>query len=214
MPWVRFGPRRQLCELSLVFPTPFFWPRIQCRKRFLLAWMYSDAHGIFQSFFLSKFLLFYWFDSLFICFVEHYVSFRLLGPVSRKSRKRFVPVKPFVKLRPAYSVKLVFSYVVKGIEIKITAKFRASRRLRFEDTKRIMSPEMRPKRFGTFEKRAPGDTSQSSVLTSFRRCIDSLWCNSVLNGECCFCMDSFSVGTSHVLYIHGLQTACRSYFSG
>ena len=33
-----------------------------------------------------------------------------------------------------------------------TAKFR----LRFEDTKRIMSPEMRPKSFGTFEKQAPG----------------------------------------------------------
>ena len=66
------------------------------------------------------------------------------------------PEKPFVKLRPAYSVTLVLSYVVKGIKIKITAKFRASRRLRFEDTKRIMSPEMRPKSFGTFEKRAPG----------------------------------------------------------
>ena len=79
-----------------------------------------------------------------------------LGPVSRKSRKLFGSVEPFVELRPAYSIKLVFSYVVKGIEIKITAKFRASRRLRFEDTKRIMSPEMCPKRFGTFEKRATG----------------------------------------------------------
>ena len=79
-----------------------------------------------------------------------------LGPVSRKSRKLFGPEKPFVKLRPAYSAKLVFSYVVKGIKIKITAKFRASRRLTFEDTKRIMSPEMHPKSFGTFEKQAPG----------------------------------------------------------
>ena len=61
----------------------------------------------------------------------------LLGPVSRKSRKLFGPEKLFVKLRPAYSLKLVFSYVVKGIKIKITAKFRATRRLRFEDTKRI-----------------------------------------------------------------------------
>ena len=67
--------------------------------------------------------------------------FKDLGPVSRKSRKLFGPEKPFEKLRPAYSVKLVFSDVVKGIKIKITAKFRASRRLRFEDTKRIMSPE-------------------------------------------------------------------------
>ena len=65
------------------------------------------------------------------------------------------PEKPFIKLRLAYSVKLVFSYVVKGIKIKITAKFRASRPLTFEDTKRIMSPEMRPKSFGTFEKQAP-----------------------------------------------------------
>ena len=71
------------------------------------------------------------------------------GPVSRKSRKLFV------KLRPAYPAKLVFSYAVKGIKIKITAKFRAFRHLRFEDTKRIMSPEMRSKSLGTFEKRAP-----------------------------------------------------------
>ena len=80
---------------------------------------------------------------------------RDLGPVTRKSRKLFGPEKPFVKLRPAYSVKPVFSYVVKGIKIKITAKFRASRRLSFEDTKRIMSHEMRPKSLGTFEKQAP-----------------------------------------------------------
>ena len=41
--------------------------------------------------------------------------------------------------------------------MKIIAKFRASRRLLFEDTERIMSPEMHPKGFGTFEKRAPGE---------------------------------------------------------
>ena len=63
--------------------------------------------------------------------------------------------KPFVKLWPAYSVKVVFPCVVKGITIKTTAKFRASIRLRFEDTKRFVSPEIRPERFGTFEKRAP-----------------------------------------------------------
>ena len=45
------------------------------------------------------------------------------------------------------------SSTLKGIKIKITAKFRASRRRRYNDTKRIMSPEMRPKSFGTFEKR-------------------------------------------------------------
>ena len=85
------------------------------------------------------------------------------GPVSRTFRELFGPEKPFVKLRPAFSVKLVFSYVVKGIKIKITAKFRASRRLRFEDTKRIVSPEIRPKSFGTFEKQAPGLCQQLMV---------------------------------------------------
>ena len=77
--------------------------------------------------------------------IRHFiVVFSCLGPVSRKSRELFGPEKSFVKVRPAYFVKLVFSNVVKGIKTKITAKFRASRRLRFEDTKRI------------FEKQAPG----------------------------------------------------------
>ena len=88
------------------------------------------------------------------------------GPVPRKSRELFGPEKPFVIVRPAYSVKLVFSYVVKGIKTKITAKFRASRRLCFEDTKRIMSPEIGPKSFGTFEKQAPGPVTEISVFAT------------------------------------------------
>ena len=79
-----------------------------------------------------------------------------LWPVSRKSRKPFGPEELFLKLRLAHCVKLVFSYVVKGRNIKITGKFRALRRLRFENTKRTMSPEMRLTSFGTFEKRGPG----------------------------------------------------------
>ena len=39
--------------------------------------------------------------------------------------------------------------------MKVTAKFRATRRLRFENTKKIMSSEMRPKSFGAFEKLGP-----------------------------------------------------------
>ena len=73
-----------------------------------------------------------------------------------KVRKMFWARKAFVKLRTVYSVKLVFSYVVKGI--KITVKFYTSRCLRFKDTKRILSHEMRPKSFGTFEKQAPGQS--------------------------------------------------------
>ena len=94
-----------------------------------------------------------------------HIRIRALRPVSRKSRKLFGLEKPFLRLRPAYSVKLVFSYVVKGIKSKIITKFCASRRLRFEDTKRIMSPEMRPKSSGTFEKRAPEHEPEAYVNT-------------------------------------------------
>ena len=83
-----------------------------------------------------------------------------LGAAPRKTRTLFGPVKPFVKLRPAYSVWLIFSYVLKGIKVKITAKSGAPRRLRFEDTKKIMSPELSPKRFGTSEKRGMVSANQ------------------------------------------------------
>ena len=69
------------------------------------------------------------------------VSSTILRPVSRNSRKLFGPQKPFLKVRPAYSVKLVFSYVVKGIKTKIIEKFRASGRLRFETYTTRNAPE-------------------------------------------------------------------------
>jgi len=71
--------------------------------------------------------------------------------VSQKTRKLYGPEKPFVKLRPAYSVKLVFLYVVKGIKIKITATFCDTEQFRFEDTKRIISPE----KFRVFRETGP-----------------------------------------------------------
>ena len=63
---------------------------------------------------------------------------------------------------------MIFSDAVKGIKIKIAAKCRASRRLRFEDTKRIMSSEMCPRSFGTFEKRFPCATYFHLDLAFFR----------------------------------------------
>ena len=91
------------------------------------------------------------------------------GPVSRNSRKLFGPEKPFAKLRSPYLLKLVFSYVVKGIKIKITTKFRALRRLGFEDTQRTTSPKMRPKSFGTFEKRDPATIEVSKMAHTGRK---------------------------------------------
>mgnify|MGYP006973593068 CR=1 FL=1 len=49
-------------------------------------------------------------------------------------------------------MKLVFSNAVKRKKMKTNAKFRVSRHFHFAGTKRIMSPNMHPKRFGTFEK--------------------------------------------------------------
>ena len=64
------------------------------------------------------------------------------------------------KFRIAFSVKLIFCSVLKGIKTEITAMLRASRRLRFEHKKRIMSSETRPESFGPSEKR----TWQSCVV--------------------------------------------------
>ena len=76
--------------------------------------------------------------------------------VSRKSRKLFGPEKPILNLLFAYSKNLAFYYDFKIRKGKFVAKFDAWKRVRFQDTKEIMVPEMRPKSFGSFEKRAPG----------------------------------------------------------
>ena len=122
---------------------------------------------------------------LFVCVTRGVFADEVLGGLDRMAtRGTFLesPEKPFLKLRLAYSVKQVFSYVVKGIKIKTTSKFRASRRLCFKDTKRIMSPEMSPKSFGTFEKRTRGPFYQMLCEVCegchkrdhYRRCLVSL----------------------------------------
>ena len=79
----------------------------------------------------------------------------IISPRARflKVPKTLGPEKPFVKLSPAHFVKLVFSYVVKGIKIKKTAKFHVTEHVRVdhEDTKRIMPPE----KFRDFRETVP-----------------------------------------------------------
>ena len=94
-----------------------------------------------------------------------------------KDPKLFEPDKQFVKLRSAHSIKVVFPYVVKAIKIKITAKFRDTEHLRFEDTKRIMSPETfrdfretgpwKQNRFFIFQNRNPNIRCGISFLLNF-----------------------------------------------
>ena len=85
--------------------------------------------------------------------------------------QRGIPVDPFFKVPKTFRARKavpktpthscckagLFTFC-KGRKIEITARIRALRRLRFEDTKRTMSPKMRPKsfEFGTFEKRTTG----------------------------------------------------------
>ena len=94
-----------------------------------------------------------------------YISREMTGSGARFSKvpKTFRVRKAIRKTPTCLFCKAgFFLYVVKGIKIKITAKFRASRRLSFEDTKRIMSPEIRPKSLGTFEKQAPGNETEKT----------------------------------------------------
>ena len=77
-----------------------------------------------------------------------------LGPVSRMSRELFGSEKPFVKLRPAYSVKLIFSHVVKGIKTKIMAKFRASRRFDLKIQRELCHPKYARKVSGLLRNRS------------------------------------------------------------
>ena len=74
----------------------------------------------------------------------------LVSPQTIRARKAIR--KPRTRL----FCKAGLSNVAKGWKIKLTVKFPASRRLCLENIKGIMSPEMRPKSFGTFEKQAPG----------------------------------------------------------
>ena len=111
---------------------------------------------------------------------------------ARKSRKLFGPEKAFVKLRPVYSVKLVFSFVVRGMKIKINAKFRASRRLRFEDTKRTM---LSPEKFRDFRERGPW----SDFLRTFPRfCFSSAITARIIYIKRLF----FLIRTTIILFCH------------
>ena len=49
--------------------------------------------------------------------------------------------------------------------MKITAKFHAWRRRRFENIERIMSRDMLPKTFETFDKRAPAGLARPNMAS-------------------------------------------------
>ena len=85
-----------------------------------------------------------------------YLHSSSLGARFSKVPKTFLARKAIRKTPTAYSVKLVFSLCFKGNENLNNCKVSCLKTPSFKGTKRIMSPEMRPKRFGTFEKRAPG----------------------------------------------------------
>ena len=74
------------------------------------------------------------------------MAFEKRAPGTRFSKvpRTFRARKAIRELRPAYSVKLVFSYVLKGIKMPRDAF-----------VLKITSPEIRPKSFGTFKKQAP-----------------------------------------------------------
>ena len=128
----------------------------------------------------------------------HFLYFRFLG-----SPKNFLAEKPFVKIRPANSEQLVFSYVIKGLKIKLSEKFRTSRHLRFEDTKTIMSPEIRQKVLGLSRNRPQvlvgscNNFSVLSVFSKFCRIMILIWSvqhkmdNSFITYDECWCTQDY-----------------------
>ena len=76
-------------------------------------------------------------------------------PVSRKSRKLFGPEKPFLKLRLAHSVKLVFSYVVKGRKIKSNCKVSCPETPSFWKYKENYVTRNAPEKFRDFRETGP-----------------------------------------------------------
>ena len=76
-------------------------------------------------------------------------------PVSRKSRERFGPGKPVVRLQSACFEKLIFEQVFNVRKTKRIGKFDGLEPRRCEDIKGIVASEIAPKSFGTFEKQAP-----------------------------------------------------------
>ena len=78
-----------------------------------------------------------------------------LGPVSRKSPELFGSEKAIRKITTCLFCKASLFICCKRNKNENNCKVSCLRRLRFEDTKRIVSPEIGPKSFGSFEKQAP-----------------------------------------------------------
>ena len=93
-----------------------------------------------------------------------------LGPVSRTFRELFGPEKPVVKLKSTFFKNLVFLHVFNVRKDKRIAQFDGLEEpRRCEDVKGIMTPKIDLKSFGTFEGRAP----DQSTLTCFW--VDWIW---------------------------------------
>lgn len=87
-----------------------------------------------------------------------------LGPVSRKSRKRFGHKEPVVKLQSARFEKLVFWHVFNIRKAKRIAKCDSLEPRHCDGIKGIVASEIGPHSFWTFEKQTPGLSSISSML--------------------------------------------------
>ena len=81
---------------------------------------------------------------------------------------RFSKVPIIFRARKAIR-KMTTCLLCKGNKNKNNCKVSCPRRLRFEDAKIIMSPEIRPKSFGNFEKQAPGPVVGRRVLSPLRQ---------------------------------------------
>ena len=90
-------------------------------------------------------------------------------PVSRKSRWIYGPEKPFVILRPAYSVMLVFSCVVKGIKTRINWKVSCLETPSFWRFEESYVTRNAPEKFRDFGDTGPNAWISCVHQTTYRR---------------------------------------------
>ena len=118
------------------------------------------------------------------------------GPVSRKSRELSGPEKPFVKLRPAYSVKLIFSHVVKVIKNKNNGKVSCLETPSLRRYKENYLTRNTPEKFRDFRETDPRvrvPFGPQFFLPLFRYCLSSIakLRRSLTSKSClfvCFCL--------------------------
>ena len=149
---------RAYLELTITLAS---WGKVALRLKnnFLLHWVFQFLSDVFLLMYSHRDiwgpLLGKWAEKVVRMVAFHQCGPRLIPgacfPVTFRDREAI----NYCESITAYFRNMVFQQIYKIQKNNIIAKFQASKPSRSKDTKRFIFPEIRPKSFGTFEKRAP-----------------------------------------------------------